>query len=300
MTTAAQEFDPQLLRTLRAAPWRRIERQFVVILAASIGLHFAFATYLSAQPRRVEGVGEEVDPGFHRAPSLPPLHKIPKILNTVSVVPARPAPVARPSPAPGVDRAKVAKLGILGVIAADGPQGAFQSLIGTDSTEIVEALKDAHARVEVSATEAIGPKGARTGDVATVAPIGTEGVKKVRLAPRVDARPSPTPDGPIVVEHTTDVDPRVLQQFITARRAAVQNCYERALLHNPGLQGGKVVLRLAVGVGGRVNELDIEEDTLGSEAVTSCMSTLVKRWVFPVAPKEELPVSVPFVFARSN
>ncbi len=298
MTTAAEVFDPDLLRTLRAAPWKTIERRFLFILAASIGLHLALASYLAAQPMPVELSMDDVDRGFHPAP-LPPLHRIPKFANPApvgtSVGPAVPKPV---SPAPTVDRVKIARLGMLGVIN-DSPNGAFHGLIDDASPGLGEALNGARANQNVATSDPTA-RGARTGDAVTVERLGTEGVKRVNLGTRVESRPAQPLDGPIVVEKTKDIDPRLLQQFIAARRAAVQGCYERALLHNPGLQGGRVVLRLAVGAGGRVNDLDIEEDTLGSEAVTACMSTLVKRWVFPVAPKEELPVSVPFIFARAN
>jgi hypothetical protein len=297
MTTAtAEAFDPQLLRALRAAPWKSIERRFLIILAISIGVHIAAATYVSAQPMPVAPEGEltqEFNPERH---ALPPLHPIPKIPN-LPVEPARPSVTVRPAPSTGVDKAKLAKVGLLGVMNGLGPSTGIESLVNDGSTSIAEALKD--ARIEINAGPQVTAKGARTGETVTVGELGTDGVKKVALAPHTQARPLPA-DGPMTIESTTsDIDPRVLQQFIAARRAAMQSCYERALLHNPSLQG-KVVLRMAIGAGGRVSDLDIEEDTVGSEAVTACMSTMVKRWVFPVSPKEAIPVSVPFIFARSN
>ena len=298
MTTAAEVFDPQLLRTLRAAPWRTIERRFLFILAASIGLHIVFASYLAAQPMPVDVSIDELEPGFHPQ-SLPPLLPIPHLANIVTpAAPVRPTVLVRPAPAPAADRAKVAKFGILGVMNGNGHDGAFNGLFDQPGTDIAEALKDARGVVVVNSADTA--KGGRTGEAVTVEKMGTNGVKQVALGTRVDNRPAQIPGGPPVIIDRKDIDPKVLQQFIAARRAAVQGCYERALLHNPGLQGGRVVLRLAVGLGGRVNDLDVEEDTLGSEAVTSCMSTLVKRWVFPIAPKEELPISVPFIFARAN
>ena len=125
-------------------------------------------------------------------------------------------------------------------------------------------------------------------------------MKKVGIGTRLDKGPATAVPGPIIVDDSDDIDPRVLQQFIMARRSAVQHCYERELHHNPSMKGGKVVLRMAIGTGGRVSGVSIEEDTLGSQAVTACMSTLMKRWIFPVAPRDEIPVSVPFVFARAN
>jgi hypothetical protein len=298
MTTAAEVFDPQLLRALRAAPWRSIERPFLCVLAASISLHIGFASYLASQPMPVthEPTLDEMD-RFEPARALPPLHPLPKqppLAEPTTSVPVRPA-LSRPA---AVDPKKIANTGMIRLLTAPG-EGAFRELLESPANEISEALRDART-TQVFSAAPLGPKAAASGQVATVGTIGTEGVKKVSLGTRAEQAPAALATGPILAEKSDELDPRLLQQFITARRAALQSCYERALLHNPAMQGGKVVLRLTLGAGGRVGELEVEEDTLGSEAVTSCMSTLVRRWMFPVALKEELQVSVPFIFARAG
>ena len=302
MTTAASDvFDPQLLRALRAAPWLAIERRFAFILAASIGLHVLFAAYVAAQPMPpTETQVDELADRVSQRVTFPPLLKVPR-LAPASTAPtaARPDPSAPRSLGKPVDKGQAARDAVMRVLGSSGPNGVFSDLLTAPVDEISEALRNAQGRVIVS-TGLTGPKGPVTGNAVTVERLGTEGVKKVTLGTRSDKGPSAAVAGPIVIEDDDTIDPRVLQQFITARRAAVQSCYERELHHNPAMKGGKVVLRLAIGAGGRVSALTVEEDTLGSAAVSACMATLMKRWIFPVSPKDELPVSVPFIFARAN
>lgn len=299
MTTAAAEiFDPQLLQTLRAAPWRSIEKRFLFILAASMALHIVFATYVASQPMPIatDVPLDELQDRFSQRVTLPPLLPIPRVLPPVAAAPrAAPAPRVNTQPVPKGQAANVALVKVIGSV---GPGGAFGELLNAPTLEIAEALRDAKGVLQVD-TAPNGPKGPATGQVATIETIGTGGTKTVTLAARTDKAPVTSTTGPIDVD-PGEIDPKVLQQFITARRAAIQSCYERELHHNPGMKGGKITLRLMIGTAGRVSSLAVEEDGLGSEAVGSCMATLMKRWIFPVTPKDEFPVSVPFIFARAN
>ncbi len=297
MTTATAElFDPQLLRTLRAAPWRTIEKRFLGILVGSIALHIAFASFIAAQPMpATEAQLDALQDRVAKRITLPPLLPIPQL--------ALPATVSKPSattaPSKPVDHAGVAKAAVVRVIGSIGGTGAFSELLAGPADEIARAL-DGATSVRIVGLASAGPRGSATGQTATIETIGTEGAKAVSIGTRLEKIPTTAVPGILVLDDPDNIDPRVLQQFIAARRAAVQNCYERELHHNPGMKGGKVVLRMAIGTTGRVSDLRVEEDTLGSDAVTSCMTTLMKRWIFPVNPKDEVPLSVPFVFARAN
>ena len=63
---------------------------------------------------------------------------------------------------------------------------------------------------------------------------------------------------------------------------------------------GKVVVRFTITPAGRTSEIDIEENTLGNEAVASCIKTTIRGWVFPFKPPSEVPVAYPFVFAPAS
>jgi hypothetical protein len=301
MTTVdADNFDPRLLRALRAAPWRTIEKRFLVILVGSIAFHIALATYVAAQPMPI--TEEHLDALADRVStriSLPLLLPIPKAPPVVAAGPSqRLLPEAGPTKR--VNHDQVAREAVIKVLGSQGPGGVFSELLGAPVEEIAQALEGARGFEVANRLEAVRLKGPASGEVATLDRLGTAGVKAVAIGNRSDKIPSTAVPGQIVIEDPDNIDPRVLQQFITARRAAVQNCYERELHHNPSMKGGKVVLRMAIGTTGRVSGLSVEEDTLGSAAVTACMSTLMQRWIFPVTPREEVPLSVPFVFARAN
>lgn len=297
--TASEAFDPALLRALRAAPWRTIERRFLFVLAASFAVHVCLAAYIAAQPApKFEAYDEPVD-RFLAQPKLPPLMKIPNIPNlpvkASAPTAARPAPSAPKSVG---EQREVAKKVIDQVFGG----GAILSVLTAPGTDEVKTALNGVQGPSYGAIGPIGPggpKGPATGATETVGPIGTEGAKAVNIGARLDKQPLQTKTGPIEVDPPEGIDPRKLQEFINARRPAMQGCFERALLHNGGLKGGKVSVRLMLGSKGRVTSLAIEEDSLGSAEVSGCMTTLMRRWIFPVDPSDELPVSVPFIFARA-
>ncbi len=293
--TTTDAFHPQLISVLRAAPWRTIERRFLFILAASIALHIVFAGYIAAQPMPVTETFDDVPERAVGRVTLPPLLKLPKSLPPAAAASraASRAPAAKPADARATAKEAVAKL--LGV---DKPGGAFGTLIDSDTGDIASALEGA-TNFRVAGDAPTGPRGPTTGALATVERLGTDGAKQVILGSREDKIPATATPGVIGLDETDGIDPRALQQFITARRAGVQNCFERELHHNPSMKGGKITVRLFIGTTGRASGVTIDEDTLGSEAVSACMRTLMGRWIFPFSPKDEVPVSVPFVFARA-
>ena len=51
---------------------------------------------------------------------------------------------------------------------------------------------------------------------------------------------------------------------------------------------------------GRASEIGIEEDTMGNEAVGSCIKSIIRGWVFPFKPEDDVPVAYPFVFSPAS
>ena len=74
---------------------------------------------------------------------------------------------------------------------------------------------------------------------------------------------------------------------------------EKELKRNPNLKG-KVVVRFVIKPTGRAGDIEIEENTLGSEAVGSCIRTTIRNWAFPFRPDSETAVSYPFVFSPAG
>jgi TonB family protein len=86
---------------------------------------------------------------------------------------------------------------------------------------------------------------------------------------------------------------------VKARLKAIQHCYEKELKRNPSLKG-KVVVRFSIMPSGRTGDIEIEENTLGNDAVGACIRTAIRGWTFPFKPDDEVPVAYPFVFSPAG
>ena len=84
-----------------------------------------------------------------------------------------------------------------------------------------------------------------------------------------------------------------------ARKARHPELLREELKRNPSLKG-KVVVRFNITTSGRTSEIEIEENTLGNEAVGSCIRTVIRGWVFPFKPPTDVPVAYPFVFSPAS
>lgn len=94
---------------------------------------------------------------------------------------------------------------------------------------------------------------------------------------------------------TGDQVRRVIQRNI----AQVQHCYEQGLQSNPAL-AGRVTVSFLISPSGAVSS-STAQDGVGSAAVSTCISSAVRRWSFPQT-SNGLPVSVrfPFTLQRAN
>lgn len=129
--------------------------------------------------------------------------------------------------------------------------------------------------------------------------IGTQGGGKVDLGDKKETVVKGRVQDATPEIESADVDRDALARYVRARKAAIQSCYEKELKRNPNLKG-KVVVRFTIKTSGRAGDIEIEENTLGSEAVGSCIRTTIRSWVFPFKPDDETAVSYPFVFAPAG
>jgi hypothetical protein len=92
----------------------------------------------------------------------------------------------------------------------------------------------------------------------------------------------------------------VINRVIQKHYNEIKYCYEKELSKNPDLYGKVTVLFLIEGTG-RVGEALIQETSMASEPVESCMINHVRRWVFP-APQGggTVQVTYPYVFKSSG
>ncbi|MDP3153199.1 MAG: AgmX/PglI C-terminal domain-containing protein [Archangium sp.] len=290
----------------------QLDRSFIVILAVSIGAHFAGAGYLSSQP-----VPEEHDLTIEEmnvdrwASVLMPLPRPPK-----SSEPERPTVAEAPKPKnteptrPSTPltaealKKRVRTMGMMGVIGShgDGQSGFGDILKDTGVMEISEALRGTQPGVAVASVEdatASQRKGDETGGTSEIEVLGTQGVKRVELR-EATAHPitSRMQTEKLVID-TPEVDERALTQWLNGRKGAIQSCYERELKRSPKL-AGRLVIKFAITSRGRVSGVGFEEDSLRSAQVQQCISGLMRAWVLPFSPEDEVPVTMPFIFSAAN
>jgi outer membrane biosynthesis protein TonB len=197
---------------------------------------------------------------------------------------------------------KVAKSGLLKVIGAGAGGGAFEDVLGNSSGvgDVANALSGASG-IGVATADSLagGPKGNATGSAAGIGDLGTSGGGNVALAEKGNATIKANMSMQAPEVDSVDVDREKLAAYVRSRKSAIQGCYEKELKRTPTLKG-KVVVRFSITTSGRTSEIEIEENTLGNDAVGSCIKTLIRGWVFPFHPPSDVPVAYPFVFSPAS
>ncbi|GHG93732.1 AgmX/PglI C-terminal domain-containing protein [Comamonas sp. JC664] len=322
VTPPPEEAKPVLPADVMVSRWKTMDRVFFGILAASLLVHFSGAAIIlsSETPQVAELELDELDDRFVRAiiPQRPV--EAPKPVEAgpapkTDTPEAAPKEAAPSEPKPSGDAVqqrraevvkKVSNTGLLKILGSNrgGGQGAFADVLGSASGagDIAEALAGAGgvgvAR-EASVGTPGGPRGGGTGTVTDIGAIGTQGAGKVDLGDKKETVVKGRVQDATPEIESADVDRDALARYVRARKAAIQSCYEKELKRNPNLKG-KVVVRFTIKTSGRAGDIEIEENTLGSEAVGSCIRTTIRSWVFPFKPDDETAVSYPFVFAPAG
>lgn len=93
------------------------------------------------------------------------------------------------------------------------------------------------------------------------------------------------------------LDKSLIDAVIKRHMNQIRYCYQRELTKNPNL-GGKVTIKFVIAKDGSVSKASVKSSTLGSNAVTSCITGRFMRFKFP-EPKGGgiVIVSYPFIFA---
>jgi hypothetical protein len=291
MTAATAETFEGIDRSLLGA----VDKRFAALLALSMATHFAFAAYLSSQPVPVADDALELPAAPQRAALVHiPLPKEPgevKAAKPSTAAPSAPkrgaAPAAAPRPA-----------GLVAIIgAAEKEGGAWADLTADEGAKNLDAAMQgafkpqaARAGLDLPATmdkggraEQIGPLKTRGAGGVT---LGENGAKAPKQTPTLVFEPPPVKG-----------DLAGLPKFVDARKKSLQHCYERELNRHPQLKG-RVLIHLTLDGPGRAAEVDVDDETLGNEAVTSCVKTIVSAWVFPF--QAHISVDLPFVFDHAT
>ncbi|MBL8911891.1 MAG: AgmX/PglI C-terminal domain-containing protein [Archangium sp.] len=295
----------------------QIDRSFLIVLGISLAAHFAGVTWLSSQdvPEERDLQLDEVNLDRWAAAIPMPPRKVkepetaaPTKTNDDAPPSKQPEVAARPpAKAKPMSKDQIGKLGLAGIIGSKGPgdDGAFGDIIGdTKIGDVAEALRNAGEMRVANAEDAVAGKrqGKDTGETETVEPIGTNGVKEVKLTERMpNAVPPPSEinvnTGP--VKSGPEIPEEELSKWLRARKPAIQSCYERELKRQPSL-AGHLTIHFDITPRGRAGNVTFDEDTLRSAAVNSCISGLMKGWVLPFQPEDDAPVAWPFIFSATK
>lgn len=307
----------ELPAEVRGNFFKQIDQFFFLVLSTSLVLHFSGATFIACQPpvEERELTLEELPDRFVKAMMPVEVKPPPKTevadngkkeeakeeKKEVAEKKGDKAPSSNAEKKAALE-AKVARSGLLKVIGSAGGAGAFEDVLGGSNGvgDVASALSGASG-VGVATADALasGPKGGAAGSAAGIGELGTSGGGNVALAEKGNA----TVKGGVSLAapevESADVDREKLAAYVRARKSAIQGCYEKELKRNPSLKG-KVVVRFNITPSGRTSDIDVEENTLGNEAVASCIKTTIRGWVFPFKPDSDVPVAYPFVFAPAS
>ena len=302
----------ELPAEVRGTVWRSIDHLFFGILAASLFVHFAGAAciMLSPKPPDPDLSLDELPDRFARVlvPAKPPEpEKAPEQTAQVEEKKDVKKDVKKkdlPQDAAqrkAVIQQRVASKGLLKILGSAGGSGALSDVLGsgTGSGDVAAALAGARG-VSVATADSVGARaGGGAGRTAGIGDVGTSGGGKVALAGKGDAKVTGQVSTAAPEVDSADVDRAALSRYIRDRLGAIRGCYERELKRNPGLKG-KVVVRFNITPAGRAGDIRIEENTLGSPEVASCIGGLMRSWIFPFKPPDEVPVQYPFLFTSAG
>jgi outer membrane biosynthesis protein TonB len=303
----------ELPADVRGTVWRSIDHLFFGILAASLFLHFAGAACiaLSPKPPDTDLALDELPDRFARVllppkPPEPEQQKAPEQTAQEEKKDLKKDVKKKDLPQDATQRKavlqqRVASKGLLKILGSAGGSGALSDVLGsgTGSGDVAAALAGARG-VSIATADSVGARaGGGAGRTAGIGDVGTSGGGKVALAGKGDAKVSGQVSTAAPEVDSADVDRAALSRYIRDRLGAIRGCYERELKRNPGLKG-KVVVRFNITPAGRAGDIRIEENTLGSPEVASCISGLMRSWIFPFKPPDEVPVQYPFLFTSAG
>jgi len=308
----------ELPANVKGSFFGQIDQFFFTILAISLFVHLSGAVYIGFQPMPEdrELSLDELPDRFVKAMmpvEIKKVEKKPEVAKAtkkeeekkeeVKTAEVAPKPATTNASAKAELQQKVASKGLLKILGSSGAGGAFEDVLGNSSGvgSVADALNGAGGvGVGTEASLAAGgPKGGGAGKVAGIGDLGTSGGGNVNLAEKGPAQiRGKVADAAPEVE-SAEIDRGKLTAYLRARMSAIQSCYEKELKRNPSLKG-KVVVRFTITSQGRASDIEIEENTLGNDAVPSCIKTVIRGWVFPFKPDGEATVAYPFVFSPAS
>ncbi|MCY1045012.1 AgmX/PglI C-terminal domain-containing protein [Corallococcus sp. bb12-1] len=313
---------PTLPPELKSSSWRTLDQLFFLILAAMLVLYVISVAFIVTRPKPVEAEVEleQLEDRFVRAfiPPQAPVKEAPKDTGAApdkkpdetKAPPKKTAAAATPStPTSAAEQrqqlaAKVSGTGLLKILGSKGEGGALENVLGASmgGTNVAEALSGAQAggalTVGSGGNGLANPQGDTGGKAAAIGAQVTQGAGKVDTGSKQAIKVPQVADAAAEVD-SAEVNPKAMARFIQSMKASIQRCYEKELKRDPTLKG-RVMVRFNLKPNGRADNIEVDESTLRSEGVSSCIITTIRGWKFPFTPSDDVPVSYPFIFSSGD
>ena len=226
--------------------------------------------------------------------------------------PSKPGTPAGEANKKAKDLAKVRRMGLIAALSKMGVPSGGPGALGPGGlgAGINPSLGGTRARAGVGDAYGVGGLGTRGagagggGNALGIGGLGTKGTGHGRGGyGEVDLGGRGKDETVFVPGRTTVVgglSREVINRVIQKHYSEIKYCYEKELSKNPELYG-KVTVLFLIGGGGQVGEALVQQTTLSSDPVESCMIDHVRRWAFP-APRGggTVQVTYPYVFKSTG
>jgi len=303
---------PVLPKEARGTLWNVTDHTFMTVLAISLAVHGCAIAAISRRNLPPEEAAlDEVPDRFAKLliPDKPPEEeKAPEEKQPEAAPEEEKAPEKREAkkdePKDSAEhRAAVQKavaqkglIKILGSVGSGG-SGALANVLaagGGFSADIGAALAGAGG-VAIASEGGPARKGENAAQAAGIGGLATSGGGHLAAREKSDVAVHGSVSSEDAEIDSPTVDKAALSRFINLRKGSIQGCYEQQLKRSPTLRG-KLVVRFTIGTRGQILEVSIDQDTLGSDELASCITRLVKAWRLPFTPDADTTVTFPFLF----
>ena len=223
------------------------------------------------------------------------------------------APVVDPNKKE-TDRKKVMKLGLVAALSKMGAGGGSAASnvlgpggLGSGINNALGGVKGGAGQGDALGVGGMGTRGSGAGgggNALGIGGLGTKGSGSGRGGyGSIDLGGRGKDETVFVPGRTTVVgglSREVINRVIQKHYNEIKYCYEKELTHDPGLYG-KITVLFVIDGSGHVGDALVQQTTMSSEPVESCMLNHVKRWTFP-APQGggTVQVTYPYVFKSSG
>jgi TonB family protein len=239
------------------------------------------------------------------------------------VEPEPKAEVVAPAPRPRPRREEPQVAPDAGTAGRERARAEITETLATTTTKVEKALEDLTAALETSSSESDAPKPrrrqrrVRSGrDASDLAPVevamrttgesagvsgAAVGVELVALDPITAVEGASGGDGASGDLSGEGAAPGVyrsassLAAIIRKYAAGIQFCYDNELKHDPSLEG-KVIAVITVAPSGKVADVSVALDSVGSEPMRACILSQIRSWTFPPIAEGSTSFQAPFVF----